>query len=422
MLLSKVGSIIFNPTTGHQSVTGVGFTPKVVFFLATPDTVNIVSEVANMHISFGCAISPSLQFVACNNSRNGIVTSQSSNRSDNTHVIYVADPPGTMTPDFSASLFSLDGDGFTLNVDDAPPINYRYQYWALGGDDISQMALGFFGSKGSTGVQSVAGLPFQPDLLLICSPITFPVVMPGNGGGASFALGWGTPAVQVAMGTWSHSIVNPQLGQRLMAPGRIVEAVTGPFGVTNFNAVLTSFAANGFNLNWINHSIIANINMFYVAFKGTVDFKFMPGLIQLPTSPGSVSVTGIPWNPGSGLFMSSHSELLTDSTKLSNSGSIGFASQNDMAMVGWKDKNAQSPTINSHTSHSLHTLRRLDPSTATIIEQNAVASWNTGGVTFASDIATSPASYMGYLLMGSVGSVPPHPPEPGISDNTGFVV
>jgi hypothetical protein len=128
------GALALNVATGNQSVSGLGFTPKLVIFQSTPDTANIVTSVANSHWSMG-AFDGVTKSVHAANARNGTFTSDTARYTDITNGIYVADPPGTMTPDYIAAPVSLDADGFTINISNAPPINYRFGYFALGGSD-----------------------------------------------------------------------------------------------------------------------------------------------------------------------------------------------------------------------------------------------------------------------------------------------
>src|SRR5262245_23350603 len=106
-LSAKVGSFALNTSTGNQSVSGLGFQPKVVIFFynsATSDSTN-----ANARIGFGVGISSSDRRAIYNVSIDNQASSTNTAANQNTSCIYLGGNP-------IADLVSLDSDGFTVNL------------------------------------------------------------------------------------------------------------------------------------------------------------------------------------------------------------------------------------------------------------------------------------------------------------------
>ena len=405
------GALALNVATGNQSVSGLGFQPKLVILQSTPDTANIVTAIANSHWSYG-AFDGTNKTVQASNDRNGISTSDNRKYADITNTIYVADPPGTMTPDYIATGVSLDADGFTINITNAPPINYRFGYWALGGSDVTNVKVGTFGSKGSTGSQGITGVGFQPDLIIIFSSGTFggmPVNLGEGINGIGFANGLLT-ANQYAMGSYSADGTTSAIGTiSAHNTGYVVYLpMTNTF--VSLQATLTSFDADGFTLNWVTHPVLANVNMSYIAIKGTVDFKSKVGVAILPVfTGGKTIVTGIGFDPKCGLFASACFQALGTTTAGVHT-SFGWADTlKNMFMTGQTARFFGGSMNSFHTSHDLRIHRyNLYSSGGSLLEEASIGSWDTNGFTIYGDkSAGGGASRMGYLVINAQGLIPP---------------
>jgi len=422
-LYSKSGALALNVATGHQSVD-VGFTPKLVIFQSTPDTANIVSSIANGHWSLG-AFDGTLQTVQASNVRHSTSTSDTARYTDITNVIYIADPPGTMTPDYIVSAYSLDPNGFTINITNPPPINYRFGYFALGGDDITNVRVGTFSSKGSTGSQSIAGLGFQPDVV-ICFLSGTNGGMPASQGDSSVGIGFANgllAANQYAMGTYNQDGITD-----VLAAGSVnkdANIIYCPLQKTfvSLQAALTSFDAGGFTLNWTAHSPAVGINISYIAIKGGPGFSSRVGRIQLNGTTGMTSfVTGFGFEPKCGLFASAMLTTVGGAFTAGDHHSMGWVDINKNMFHTAKASRFYAGFLNAwHTSHDLRTHRYIAYNNSQIIEEASLQSWDADGFTMISNVGIGAlGNLVGYLVFNGSDVVPP--PQPILEQNTGIYV
>lgn len=94
-------------TTGNKSVTGVGFTPKLVKF-----AVLFTAATGNTNYANGSMTNAAQYYTAMSASTSGSVTSRTS--ATNACIGWVTG--GSSTPSLLASYVSMDADGFTINV------------------------------------------------------------------------------------------------------------------------------------------------------------------------------------------------------------------------------------------------------------------------------------------------------------------
>ena len=164
---TKAGSFDLNNSTGNQAVTGLGFTPKVILFFGVDD-LGSFTVAADAVPWIGAATDSSHQWViqaSCEDAQATMDTYRAS-RPD---ACIMSNHPENGAANFEATFVSNDADGFTVNVTDAPVATVKVCFFALGGDDITNV---FAGSKDlghfATDV-SVTGVGFQPDLVLFGS-------------------------------------------------------------------------------------------------------------------------------------------------------------------------------------------------------------------------------------------------------------
>jgi len=419
MVISKAGAVVLNTGAGNQSVTGLGFTPKVVMFQATPDTANIVTQIANMHLSLG-AFDGTNQVLTMGNSRNQPINGDTISRMQD-GAFYVADPAGTSTPDFTADGFSLDADGFTINITDPPPIDYRFGYWAVGGDDIANVKVGKFQSKGSTGLQAVTGLGFQPDVIIMFASsiwASYPAEVQDFIMTLGFANGPLT-ANQYAMGSIARDGTNPILATRSHKTGEVFRMATSTSGYF-MTASLISLDVDGFTIDWTNHATIANIYVDFIAIKGSLDFKSSIGTKQLAgTTGGTAVVSGLGFQPNSGLFASAMTGVATGSNVTGAGFSIGFSGSNlGMFMTGGANRNYVGQNNAFHTSHDQRIERYCAYDGSGLYEEASLQQWDADGFTLFSNKGNGAGpSYVGYLVMAG-NPIPPVVPE----ENFGYII
>lgn len=129
----KVGTAALAASTGAQAFTGVGFQPDALLFLMTHATA--LGMVDNSGFGFGLvqgAVNASMAFTSLSDgvTVNGSNTATERSSYDaNELKLFTND--GANSLDAVAVIDSLDADGFTLDVTDAPAGAYRWPYLAI---------------------------------------------------------------------------------------------------------------------------------------------------------------------------------------------------------------------------------------------------------------------------------------------------
>jgi len=300
-----VGDFQLNTITGNQSVSGLGFQPKAVMFFHQPQTVAIgVPQIANWYEMVGMTDGTNT-YSMWSHSPNGSGT-ESAGYMQTTLAIVGGNNFSTV---WGASMISLDGDGFTINVTVAPPVGYMVGYLALGGGDLDG-AVGTMDASGSTGLQAETGLGFQPTGL----------IMNTLGRAEAYT---GTPApdftaanVEASFG-FSDGSIDRSSGYSLRDSGATImvngvtqsnsSIVTNPVAGSSVAlrsaANVSSLDADGFTLNWTNNAT-TNAKHMYLAVGGV---QAEVGSFFVPTSTGvSTVVSGLAFEPNAVVFTGSN--------------------------------------------------------------------------------------------------------------------
>ncbi|HEU5130445.1 MAG TPA: hypothetical protein VFT26_00035, partial [Pyrinomonadaceae bacterium] len=286
-LLAKAGSFSASGSTGNQSVTGIGFQPKVVLF-----RYNMMSgdgSSADSVIGFGVGVSSSDRRVAGDYSNYNLSTSSHNAWNQSSYCIYT--PGGSSRADF----VSMDSDGFTINW--AGSSQMVVQYLALGGDAITHVKTGSAAAKTTTGNQSYTGLGFQPTALLVWAGkfSTTPLDQSTNGNGL---FGFATSSSSRGMVAWRNlHNSNPQVAKRRQSTQRILSSTT-----TFTEADFVSFDSDGFTLNYPTAGGNADI-FYYLALRGP---HFKVSTFNQATTTGNQSLTGAGFTPKASLMMSAN--------------------------------------------------------------------------------------------------------------------
>lgn len=155
----KFGQFTLNTTTGNQSVTGLGFQPKIVLFFSSADTADGGTNTGTT--MFGAADGTN-QWVTETGGMWGFGAGgwdYSNWKTD--RILYFSVGFGVTV---DADFVSLDADGFTIDVNIAGGSAAVVHYLALGGSDLSAK-VGNFTLNSSTGNQSVTGVGFLPEFV-----------------------------------------------------------------------------------------------------------------------------------------------------------------------------------------------------------------------------------------------------------------
>lgn len=153
-------------TPVDQSITGVGFTPKVLIILSINSTtqdsyVDDIEQVIGFQAQVGAG-GASMTFtdedaVSASDSSSGVIN----------RLFDLRDIDDTL--DARAYVKSYDADGFTLTYENNDSNAVDISYMAIGGSDITDAEHGIFTLDTSTGSQSVSALSNADFCMIICT-------------------------------------------------------------------------------------------------------------------------------------------------------------------------------------------------------------------------------------------------------------
>lgn len=278
---------VFRKTSGTQTITGVGFTPRLLIVFATVfDALNAFET--EVHVYRGAASSTytteqrSFGF-RCEDS------SDNEDLSSNWHTSSVFSASENNSSSFSlrATLTSFNSDGFTWvwNLDSDE--DWYISYIAIGGADITNAKVGHFTAPASSGINTVTGVGFRSDLtfLIGTNHVADNTAVTDRG---SFCFGVFNAAGQQGVAAMTQEDnANPTNDARYQRTDKCLAmfSTTDPDTITH-EASFSSVSETGFSLNY-NKASGSGKRVFYVAIKGLTS---KIGAINSPTS-GSLPVT-----------------------------------------------------------------------------------------------------------------------------------
>ena len=391
----KVGNFNMNTATGHQSVTGIGFVPKVVIFIQTHKTAPALGPDANLGIGIG--ISSSLRGCMSANDKNGQATSDSASSTHNAKCIQIVKPGGLLSR-YEADFVSQDADGFTIDVTIAPPNNFKVGYMAIGGDDLTNVDTDFLQSINGTGNQSITGLGFKPDALIFFSQgsTTAP---PNTSDDLNYSIGL---AVSPSQEGWSSTVSKSGQATTDTARQQRTDACIGILdnnGVLVKEAELVSMDSDGFTLNWLSGT-----GQFYVGFLALKGGQYFVGSFGTQTGTGNFSETGVGFQ-GSGAMFASFCNA-TDAGEVANcETSLGIAaSSSERFIAGMVSEDNQS-TSNTDQFQGLNkTYLNYDYLTA-LEGSNDFVSFDSDGITLNQTKADPSPNEVLFLVMGDAAPI-----------------
>lgn len=285
----KVGQFTKSTTAGAttQTVSGVGFTPKVVIFYGTSSPASYASRNFQIFYGFDNAVGKYSISIASEDAQgtSNCGTSQGSSYS----IRFVA--VDATTP-VKAYISSFTADGFNLTYDANDTNGHTIYYMAIAGSEISTK-IGTVTLNSSTGNQSFTGVGFKPDGIIIAGGIntsasesdaTDAKMMLGCACRADNSMGCIVGTSDDAQGT-----SDTYDSQRTDLFGRMLNSSTG---ADQQVFTINSFDADGFTVN----KSVSDISRIYgyLAIKGV---KIKIGAQNSRTSTGSQSTTGVGFKP-----------------------------------------------------------------------------------------------------------------------------
>jgi hypothetical protein len=387
------GFFAANTSTGAQAITGVGFTPKLVLFFGNSATAADTPGETNRFFLGAATASDNerVSYAAADDA----AANMNAGRGNKTDACISLPASGTPTDDGVADFTTMGADGFTINWSDAPAAASIIHYLALGGDDLS-VKLGGFTSDTDLGAQSVTGVGFQGDALLMWTTGQTTVA------GAThyrFNLGCATDATH----EWTVGVAQEDTPatSNTVRDNRSDACLT----VINHAAVdavadFTQWTADGFDLNWSDAPGAAYLISYIVL--GGIDAS--AGGFPQPTSDTTVGITGVGFEPES-LFLAGTGDSNTGfesndavfqigaSGSNLNQGSVGQASDDGVLdAVEWQVTDTDKIIANVNAAGA-HTTLALD-------------SYDADGFTYTSAGTTS-ATLKYFLALAGIPEVVP---------------
>ncbi len=294
-LSAKVGNFALNTSTGNQAVTGVGFQPKLVLFFGSMNTADGI--VVDFNLVIGAATSSTARGHASINDEDAVGTSDSSRTIFTNSCLRMLVPGSASSYLVIADFVSMDSDGFTINISNAPGSAYRIGYLALAGSDLTNVKVGSFTTPASTGNNATTGVGFQPDGVLFFANGD---ILETDTNSAAFGLGF---AVSTSQRAWTslatpRSKITTETFRRQGTDGCIAYMDHDGSSV-EVHADFVSFDTDGFTLNF--DATISGDGIIYVALKGG---QYAVGNLTTQTSTGNFSETGVGFQGSAGLFAS----------------------------------------------------------------------------------------------------------------------
>lgn len=258
---ATAGNFASATATGTQAVTGIGFQPNLVLFITNLQTVSGTAN-NNSCFSFGVAASSTARW-ACGIGMQNAQTTMNNRRAfyDNRCILVAAAGSNAVAHD--ADFVSMDADGFTIDWQTAPGAAYLVGYIAL---SVTNVKVGNFTQKTSTGSQATTGVGFQPDVLMLASAghDTANTVVDT----ARFSIGAGiSSSARWSYWTGDEDGAGNAIAESRYATNKVITIASGAPPGVSAEADLTSLDSDGFTLNWSTADATAR-NIGYIAMGG----------------------------------------------------------------------------------------------------------------------------------------------------------
>lgn len=290
------GTFLSPTATGNQSITGVGFTPKVVIFLSS-----IVASGSTTYesgrIGLGVGVSSSSRHCIGYSGASNAATAQAQRISNSAKCLCVVNH-NSSTVLLAADFVSHDADGFTVNFSTVQASPRQVHYLALGGSDL-QVYQNRFASDAATGNKAITGVGFKPDIVLFN---TNELSDADSASGAASGL-FGTGAAissssQFALGEYAKGNATTPTDTASILLGTKVISRLSDSSTVGLEADYVSADNNGFTLNF---TTAVTRRVFYLALAG---IKTKIGAFSEPTTTGKTFVKGMGFKPSAVMLFS----------------------------------------------------------------------------------------------------------------------
>lgn len=385
-----------SPTSNDSSysITGVGFTPKVVIFFPTGRTSTGAGSTSDVTFGIG-AMTTTDQWCVVGGDQDAYGAMRVNTTSLTTRCIHVLDGDGVL-PVESAYFVSMDGDGFTLNYNRTVASAYIVHYIALGGSHLS-VAVGDMGHVGSSGTHESPSLGFAPVGYLLAASDGIALEASSASRDFLFVLGGGTSSTE----EFAISLFNENDEARSdTGRGQGATRVFQQQNVGNSIYVEVEHSAFGADTFTVNTTVGATgPDAFYIAFGGSIDC-FM-GNFTLNTSGATQAVTvETDFQPDAILFMGTDQTADGAENDLMNSVGISDGTNHRGYAFG-KDDNTASSEPTTNVSHTHCILSDMNIATGAADDAD-IDSFDANGFTIGHNVNPATAWRIGYFAIKDV--------------------
>lgn len=391
------GSFSMNTGAGNQSITGVGFVPKAIFFYYNKETTNGSAD--SQVTGFGMATSATNRVGVCVRGLNGANPTSAGRRHDNTSCIVYCDGTGAAVVD--ADFVSMDANGFTINVTTADATARVINFIALGGSDLTHVFIKEWTTPTTVSSQATTGVGFQPDAMIVLSLALGTSPVDGAGSASALCmLGFGTSATQQgAMGIRPGNGVSPQITEKIQKAGKIMCQSNSTLFM---EADLVTMDEDGFTLNFSTTSGTARY-AWALCLKGG---QYKVGSFNQPTSQGNVSLADVGFTP-KGLCLFSSNGVTSTSIIEEGRHSFGAASSPiERGSIWFGDQDNVAAQVVDEDLDRTKIIKMMTEGTPTVNAAADLASFDSDGFTLNWTAADATAREIIYMAFGgSVGTL-----------------
>ena len=290
--LVKYGAFTKATSVGSQTITGVGFLPKVIIFWWTRQTS--YGELAGISMGYGFATNYTGAYqnrgVAFASNDAAVSSVAGRRRSDAYSIIILSS--GTPALGAQANVTAYTNDGFILNWQTNEVRADIVHFVALGGSDLTAARTGSFDLATGTGTQDITGVGFQPDFVMFLW--TFTEAADTNAAHAEVGMGLAASSTKrgaiVANSRNGRGTMDTWQQQRTDSCILLLDPTSGgQDAIADFN----QFLADGFRLSK-SDGPATNTPIFYLALKGG---EYDVGSFDSSTTSGNQDITGVGFQP-----------------------------------------------------------------------------------------------------------------------------
>lgn len=247
MAVSTFAGTITAPASPNTSVvTGVGFQPSVVllFCQASSAAGNLTQAVQCIGFAVGTSSFASI----CSASRHNIAgASQSFRRHSNTKALTVLNHAGSVV--LEATVSAVGADGFTVSYSTYSS-GTLINYIAIGGADITGVAIKEITSPAGTGTQAYTGVGFQPHGIMMIGTGSSSATDVTDGTANGLGVGYCDASLNQNCSSWVCEDAVATSNTSSAGSSTEIINLCGPTESTRFAAAVSTIGSDGFSLNW----------------------------------------------------------------------------------------------------------------------------------------------------------------------------